>query len=352
MDDERLEQKLRDYFKTEVQGLVPPGEWWDREIYRLDERKSYSLWHSLLPKTRLAWVLLPVILLLLGGTMYGAGSLIQDALSRYTGTQTPGPGVHYIPTGEIYFDELPDIISPFGESVEMKITFTNYDAETRIMLNYPPRVTIESRNLSFEHRTVRSFPPDQEQLQLQPGETKEYLLVWDQKDDNGQQVPYGWYEIRTMVQSYRITDTKTTQGASGRVTRILVIPLSGVMEKTFEVNQSQTVNGVTVNLEKIELKAQKANVYTFTASSDYAPENFSTLYISTDAEYKVDNENWKPALKESFGTIGLEDGVRHIWDLDPVAQNSEELILRINRINDWEGPWEFKVPLQQPGNFR
>jgi hypothetical protein len=36
----------------------------------------------------------------------------------------------------------------------------------------------------------------------------------------------------------------------------------------------------------------------------------------------------------------------HIWNnLDPVPIDAKELTLKITKLGDWEGPWEFKVPL-------
>jgi hypothetical protein len=352
MNNERLEQTLQDFFETEVRAVMPPGEWWDRAISRLEERKSYSRWHSLIPKTRLAWVLLPLILLLIGGTVYGAGTLIHDKFFMPPGFVPPeGPGAYVIPTGKIYWNQLPDITSDFGKSVEIKITFINFDTESRVLrnfadFNFPARITIESRNLPFDDRVVRTFYVGDEQTELQPAESKEYLLTWDQRDESGQYVPYGWYDVRATVSSRRVTDTKTTQGSGGLYTRVLVLPPGGPMEKSFEIGQSQTVNGVTVTLGKMELSTQGAKVFTFVTSPDYGPENKSLLYGETDAEYKVDDKNWKPTRKDMFGTIGRMDGVRHIWDLDPVPQDAQELTLSIHKIADWEGPWEFKVPLQ------
>jgi len=40
MDEERLEQKLRNYFKAEVQKVEPSPEWWDSAILRLSEHKE------------------------------------------------------------------------------------------------------------------------------------------------------------------------------------------------------------------------------------------------------------------------------------------------------------------------
>jgi len=354
MDKEELEHKLRNYFTTETEGKMPSGEWWERKISQLEERRKYSFWQSLVPKTRLAWVLLPIILLLFGGTVYGAGTVIYDKFFMPPGFVPPeGPGAYVIPTGKIYWNQLPDITSDFGESVEIKITFINFDTESRAMrnfadFNFPARITIESRSLPFDERVIRTFYVGDEQTELQPEESKEYQLAWDQKDESGQYVPYGWYDVRATVSSSRVTDTKTTQGSGGLYTRVLVLPPGGPMEKSFEIGQSRTVNGVTVTLEKMVLKEDGADAFTFTVSPDYNSEDRFSSYMSTDAEYKVDNENWKPARKDMFGTIGRMDGVRHIWDLDPVSQGAQELTLRINKIADWEGPWEFKVPLQQP----
>jgi hypothetical protein len=78
MEVERLEQELRDYFITEVQQVEPPREWWDNIVTNLEEQKRRSLWSRFIPRTRLAWVLLPLVFLVIGGTVYAATSLIAD----------------------------------------------------------------------------------------------------------------------------------------------------------------------------------------------------------------------------------------------------------------------------------
>jgi flagellar hook assembly protein FlgD len=75
---------------------------------------------------------------------------------------------------------------------------------------------------------------------LEPEEVATYTLTWDQRDDNGQQVDYGYYtfRIRTSIGGY---------GFDG----VLVQPPAGMIERTIEVNESQTVNGITVTLKHV-----------------------------------------------------------------------------------------------------
>ena len=51
---------------------------------------------------------------------------------------------------------------------------------------------------------------------------------------------------------------------------MLVLPPEGVMEKTIEVNQSQTVNGIEVTLQRIELTSTGMTVYAFNTPPGYS----------------------------------------------------------------------------------
>jgi hypothetical protein len=78
MEVERLEQELRDYFIGEVQQVKPPREWWNNIVTSLEERKRRSIWSGFIPRTRLAWLLLLLVLIALGGTVYAATSLMGN----------------------------------------------------------------------------------------------------------------------------------------------------------------------------------------------------------------------------------------------------------------------------------
>jgi hypothetical protein len=76
MEMERLEQELRDFFAVEVNQTEPPTEWWNNIITGLEDRKRASFWKKFVPRTRLAWALVLVALLVIGGSAYAATSLV------------------------------------------------------------------------------------------------------------------------------------------------------------------------------------------------------------------------------------------------------------------------------------
>ncbi len=252
-------------------------------------------------------------------------------------TPVPAPG----PTPSIRFDRIPDVISPYGERAEINLSFTNEASEPRTISPFPPEIKIiELPDVKPPGIVVRAFPVGNDELELQPGESASYLVNWDQKDDSRKQVLPGWYSVEVTLATRR-----------GSAARVLVLPPEGVMEKTIEVNQSQTVNGITITLERVELTATGMKMYAFNTPPDYNLPQGPMLpppmfMIHAEAEYSIDGG----AVKQTFpsGIRFFDNGVRHTWDeyLDPVTKNAKELIFRITKLGDWVGPWEFRIPLQ------
>ena len=83
MDKDRLEQELRNHFSAEVGEVEPSHGWWHNAISQVVARKNNSRWFGLVPKTRLAWAILPLVVLLFGGAVYGASSLIGDLFQKH-----------------------------------------------------------------------------------------------------------------------------------------------------------------------------------------------------------------------------------------------------------------------------
>jgi len=250
----------------------------------------------------------------------------------------PGPGISL----GVRFDRVPDVVASYGEKAKINLSFTNAASETRTISPFPPEIRIiELPNLRPPDRVVRAFPVGKDELALQPGESVSHSVDWDQKNDSGEQVPPGWYSVEVTLATSR-----------GSATRVLVLPPEGVMEKTIEVNQSKTVNGITITLEKVELTAIGMKVYAFNIPPDYnlprgpmlAPPEFMALHAF--AEYGVNGG----VMKQTFPSAirFLDNGMLHTWDeyLDPVPKNAKELTFRITKLGDWEGPWEFKIPLE------
>ncbi len=251
---------------------------------------------------------------------------------------TPAPG----PARGIRFDRVPDVIGPYGEKVETSLSFTNEASEPHTISPFPPDIKIiDLPNLQPPDSVVRAFPVGKDEQALQPGESVPYIVNWDQKNDSGQQVSPGWYSVEVTLATSR-----------GSATRVLVLPPEGVMEKTIEVNQSQTVNNIAITLERVELTSTGMKVYAFNIPPDYslpqgpmlAPPQFMILHAF--AEYGIDGGIMKQA--NPSGIRFLENGMLHTWDdyLDPVPKNAKELTFRITKLGDWEGHWEFKVPLE------
>ena len=68
MNEEKLEQELRDYFRSEMKTIEPPSDWWDRAISHLPEReipsrKIFSGWR------RPALIAIPIVVILVALTL-------------------------------------------------------------------------------------------------------------------------------------------------------------------------------------------------------------------------------------------------------------------------------------------
>lgn len=217
------------------------------------------------------------------------------------------------------------------------------------MSPFPPKINIERPNVASPDDIICSFQAGAKKIQLEPGETITYDFVWDQRDDDGQQVDFGWYGVEVTVVSRKLSET-VEGSVRGWATRVLILPPQGVMEKTIEINQSQTVAGITFVLNRVEMTATGMTVYAFNTPPDYGlPQGPMLpppqLMIHAEAEYSLDGI---PVKKTGpSGIRFLENGMQHTWDyLDPVPSDAKELVFTITKLGDWEGPWEFKVPLE------
>ena len=125
----------------------------------------------------------------------------------------------------------------------------------------------------------------------------------------------------------------------------------GVMEKVIELKQTQTVNGITITLERVEFSASEVKFYAFNVPPDYSlpqgPDHPppSLMKLHAYAEYSLDNGPMMDA-----GTSGiqfLDNGMMHIWGtLDPVPKDARELTFIITGLGEWKGPWVFIISLQ------
>ena len=125
----------------------------------------------------------------------------------------------------------------------------------------------------------------------------------------------------------------------------------GVVEKVIELSQTQTVNDISITLERVELSTLGAKFYAFNIPPDYSlpqdpnlpPPSLMTLHAH--AEYSVDGGPTKDAGLSEIQF--LDDGMQHIWNmLDPVPEDARELAFIITELGEWQGPWQFIIALQ------
>jgi len=243
-----------------------------------------------------------------------------------------------------------------GEPVAVQLVFTNVTTSP-VTLEYLPQIHVTKH---LDTAPVLYSQVDAEQrVDTKPDEKIITDFIWDQKDTNGEQVPPGWYDITWKPpDSPRPIDGKIGLGSSAMV---LIQHPQGAMEKTIEVNESRTVNDITVTLERVELTSREMKVYAFVTQPDYPPTVQSSPFWNAATEYRIDGG--APVILPHPMMDYMENGTRFIWGgttpkgtLDPVPSDAHELVFKIISMKvstspddpqyTVEGPWEFRVPLE------
>jgi hypothetical protein len=81
--DAQMTQEIRDYFQTEVRRVQPGTEWWNRAVARATAQARPVRWGISVRRSRLAWILIPLAVLLLAGIAYASSSVIRQLFSRF-----------------------------------------------------------------------------------------------------------------------------------------------------------------------------------------------------------------------------------------------------------------------------
>jgi len=302
------------------------------------------------------------------------------------GAMPPG-GRNNVYSLELSLISAKQIYQP-GEEIRMELVLTNASngpVEPVILSSLPPAVSLVKAG-SFSSPAMppgvvgpssetglmsaaKTFPAGTSEKTLAKGEKLIYYLAWDLKASNGNQVSPGWYNYESMCW-YRLESSKDNV-VSGMGNRAFLIQYQQVaMTKTIEVNQSRTITGlpirtlngetklvdVVVTLERVELNEMGATFYAKMTSPNNPVSGYNNFEwlsrIPLSAQYVVDG-----VIKEARAPNSkfLDTGIEFGWGasadassyLDPVPADAKELSLIIPEIRpDWEGPWEFKIPLE------
>jgi hypothetical protein len=383
-----VQADLRGAFRAAAGEAEPPAYVWSNIRYRLQrERGRRGFWPvfriSLIAtaSTAVVAVIIFFAALFFGGMRMGSPGPPTPPASSTTvpmtttaattttavppttvisSTTTPGPAI----SPGVTFNRLPDIVSNYGEEVNMDLSFSNQAPEARVMSPFPPDISIiKLPNVTPPDELVRTYPASGGEVEIPPGGTASYTLDWDQKDDGGQQVEPGWYGVEVTVASRDASGS--TSRVSGVAARILVLPPEGVMEKTIEVNESQIATGLpfdtgngaelidlTITLQQVAIADGVGFTVTVTSPA-YTPPQAPGLpdprwMLGAYATYTVDS------VVHDAGVAAMspgDNGLTLRWGygldkIDPIPADAGDLTFTITKMRDWEGPWTFEVPLQ------
>ena len=129
--------------------------------------------------------------------------------------------------------------------------------------------------------------------------------------------------------------------------------LETAIDKTIEPNQARTAGGLSITMEEVVLGTEGITFSAFTAPPDYSlPQDFQGPMppgmAPAVAEYIVDGiTRYAGDAEATF----LENGILLTWSysqpsLEPVPGGATEIVFTILSFGDWQGPWEFIIPLQ------
>jgi len=371
---------LRSALASMAEEAAPSPQAWEKIRNRLETKESrkgfwlnFTLGRVATAATVVAVLVIAVVIWQYGGFFGGMGSpppapspapvpaptipppviTIPPSPPAPTPTPTPTPPAP-MPAPPPPFERsvVPEEASYLsGEPIEVKLSLTNISSDVIIMSQYPPEIRVTPWQ---DHDRILSFRAGGTQpLEIGPGDTITVDFTWNQKDKEGKQVPPGWYAITFRDISITQGDRSTTFNPGAAV---LIQYPQGAMQKSFDLNQSQTVNGITVTLERIELTADGSTFYFFYIPPGYTPPPTGpglplmppTMSVMAKAEYSVGG------ITKYAGTAGFntkDDGIKLIWGggpgkLDPVPSDAKELIFTITQMSDWEGPWKFRILLE------
>jgi hypothetical protein len=368
-DEQKIEKELRSFFINEVKEVEPSASWWDRAVSNATNAdRVFSFWDHIAevfskPVLRAALPIAMVLIVI--GTLLGTGIIpgLQGGkdigpapISTVPSVITVPPTTTAPPKPLLTVTATTDKSSYFpGENVEITFSLNNITQEPLTLSHFS---YAEITRLGI---MIRSFDSGIQEIKLAPGGSGTFKLAWNQVDNEGRQVKPAVYQLAVEY----ITITKgsppvTTQYSFHEVGQVNIVFPQGVMEKVIEVNRSQTADGITLTLQRVELLADRMKIYVlktpgYTPSQPGKPEPPSLAgKADITGTYSVDDGD---ALGlGSFGYRPVDDrGVEYIWEsLYPVPADAHTLSVRITRfttltgsaVSDNDGPWEFEIQLQ------
>ncbi len=106
----------------------------------------------------------------------------------------------------------------YGEVIDIDLTVTNVSSMTVELAPYPPGIEIKR---ATPYEPVRTIPAGTEVKLLRPNEEIHYVMTWDQKDEQGKQVPHGYYYVEP---GYARSEDISALLDFNKTIRLLILP--------------------------------------------------------------------------------------------------------------------------------
>jgi len=177
---ERLLQKLAE---QEAARQKEKGNWFWEGLRNLIPQNP--VW-----RTATATVVVAVLAIVV---LWGAGLFTQSPEQMVSREDTT-PAMLTSPGAILELESIPSKTTayPLGEEIKIELVFRNVSSESITLAPFPPAIQI-SRAENGE--LVRFLAEGHEKQEIPPSGTLNYPLVWNQLDDNGEEVEPGRYTI-------------------------------------------------------------------------------------------------------------------------------------------------------------
>lgn len=289
------------------------------------------------------------------GTGVFFSGCIQDKASEIPGTtyatQAPASSIAKPPSLSIYATpERPSYLP--GEIIEIGITFKNNNKDQVIIDSFPPRITLKNPTSGV----VRSYPHGSDTITLESGESTDYILRWNQFDNNGNVIDPGIYFME-------ISDVSSTEKGKKRliysegadIAQVIIQYPQGAIEKELLVNQSEILNGYIITLKTVTMNFNVSQAYIIIDSCDNSffekadqsdkptPMPTPPLGLDPSGYYRIDDGPEKDFITTGYRIVG--DKIVLLWDFEPIPADAKNLHFVITGLGDWEGYCEINVDI-------
>jgi hypothetical protein len=227
-----------------------------------------------------------------------------------------------------------------GEAVEVEVTLKNVSAESVQIEPFPPILSFMRED---SRQPVYTFHAGSDMRTLASGGETSFTVSWDQRDLSGGYAGNGSYYIELEDITYQDKQVKLELAAPVGFDILPIPRYIGEINQTLDPDLSQTVAGITVVIQHLELADRGARITAIISPAPAGDRQASDYFAY--ASYYLDGGWVKNAgLSAAEKTSG---GMKHTWYLtEPIPRGTGELLFIVMNVGSTEGPWQFRIPLE------